>query len=94
MPLQSAVECAERASPIRIAPLSARSIGNKSFILTDLFTKESLDFMFLPETWQQQMDLFIRRRSAHLAAPSSDLHVFLDVVEDWLLGFSTDLHAS
>ena len=34
--------------------LNARSIANKSFILNDLFTSKSLDFMFLTETWQRE----------------------------------------
>ena len=35
--------------------INARSIGNKSFILNDLFCSESVDFIFLTETWQQNM---------------------------------------
>ena len=46
----------ERAQPARFALFNARSITNKAFILNDLFTKEHIDFMFLTETWQQEME--------------------------------------
>ncbi|ROL43049.1 hypothetical protein DPX16_5602 [Anabarilius grahami] len=47
------LECAQ---PTRIALLNARSIANKAFFLSELFSKEHLDFLFLTETWQREME--------------------------------------
>lgn len=46
----------ERAQPTRIALLNARSIANKAFFLSELFSKKHLDFLFLTETWQREME--------------------------------------
>ncbi|KAL3984502.1 hypothetical protein ACER0C_016127 [Sarotherodon galilaeus] len=37
-----------------IALLNARSIANKSFVLNDFFSSNSLDFIFLTESWQRE----------------------------------------
>lgn len=36
---------------LRMALINARSLSNKSFILNDFFTTNSLDFLFVTETW-------------------------------------------
>ena len=38
----------------RLGLFNARSISNKSLSLNDLFTCETLDFLFLTETWQRE----------------------------------------
>ena len=54
IPLQSSVRHHALSQSVRLALLNARSIANKSFILNELFTRKSLDFMFLTETWQRK----------------------------------------
>lgn len=44
------------SSPLRIELLNAHAIVNKSFILDDLYTSKTLDFLILIETWQRTMD--------------------------------------
>ena len=41
---------------LKVALLNARSIANKSFVLHDLILSKNLDFLFLTETWQRNMD--------------------------------------
>lgn len=54
IPRQSAVDDVSLSPPLRIALLNARSIANKSFVLNDFFSSNSLDFMFLTESWQRE----------------------------------------
>lgn len=51
---RAAVDSADQPSSVWFALLHVRSITIKSFILNNLFIKESLNFMFL--TWQQNKD--------------------------------------
>ncbi|MED6295170.1 hypothetical protein CHARACLAT_028845 [Characodon lateralis] len=55
VPLITDVKAAKLLS-LRMVLLNVRSISNKSFALNKLITKESFDFMFLTETWQQGLD--------------------------------------
>lgn len=43
---------------LRMGLINARSIANKSLLLSDLFTSESMDFMLLTETWQRNMEYY------------------------------------
>ncbi len=38
-----------------MALVNSRSVVNKTFILNDLFTSQRLDFLFLTETWINQV---------------------------------------
>lgn len=49
-------DLSERPHSARFALFNTLSIANKAFILNDLFTKEHIDFLFLTETWQREMD--------------------------------------
>lgn len=53
-PRQEPGQRALRTRPTRIALLSTRSIANKAFTLSDLFTQEKLNFLCLTETWQRE----------------------------------------
>lgn len=55
LPLASPVTAPDE-HPIRMALLNARSVTNKTFLINDLFTSKVLDFLFLTETWQQNME--------------------------------------
>lgn len=43
---------------LRMGLINARSIANKSLLLSDLFTSKSMDFMLLTETWQRNMEYY------------------------------------
>ena len=43
-------------TPLKMALLNARSIANQSFVLHDLILSKNLDFLFLTETWQKNVD--------------------------------------
>lgn len=42
---------------LRMVLLNACSIANKSFVLNDVVLSKKLDFLFLTETWQRNMEL-------------------------------------
>ena len=50
-PLPRAPRLAEPPAPARIAPVNARSLANKTFILRDFLSSHALDFLCLTETW-------------------------------------------
>lgn len=42
--------------PLRMALVNARSITNKTFVLKDIVKTKELDFLFMNETWQRNME--------------------------------------
>ncbi len=44
------------ALPLRMALVNARSITNKTFVLNDIVKTKELNFLFMTETWQRNLE--------------------------------------
>lgn len=57
MPQSDFVPRESNQTEVKIALLNARSVSNKTFMLNDFFLTNTLDFLFITETWLTENDL-------------------------------------
>ena len=56
LPRTSACSAPVQTLSVKMALINAQSIANKLFVINNFFCRESMDLMFLTETWQRNMD--------------------------------------